>query len=97
MPCLVGILALMTPRLAVVLVWLFSDYIGRAVGDKVLVPVLAFLFMPLTLLAYCLAVNTHGSLEGAWWILVIGAALVDLGIIGGGAKKRRRREITAIR
>ncbi len=30
MPCLIGCLALATPRLAVVLVVIFSDFIGRA-------------------------------------------------------------------
>ena len=30
MPFLVGCIALGTPRFAIILVWLFSDYIGRA-------------------------------------------------------------------
>lgn len=90
MPCLVALVALMTPRLVIVLMVLFSDYIGRAVGDKVLLPFLAFLFMPLTLLAYCFAINQNGSVTGWYWVPVVLAGCIDLGLFGGGARSSRR-------
>lgn len=98
MPCLLGLIALGFPRLVVLAVFFFSDYISRAVGDKVLLPVLAFLFMPLTLLAYCFAINSSPShkLEGVYWIVVIVAAMVDLGMLGGGAKKSRKRKVVYV-
>jgi hypothetical protein len=91
MPCLLAILSLATPRLVIVLLVIFTDYIGRACADQVLVPFLAFLFMPLTLLAYCFTINTHGSVEGWWWALLALAGMIDLGLIGGAKRSRRRR------
>ena len=98
MPCLFAIIALGFPRLVVVAVVLFSDYISRAVGDKILIPFLAFLFMPLTLLAYCFAINSSPNhrLEGWYWAIVILAGMIDLGLIGGGAKKSRRTKVVYV-
>jgi hypothetical protein len=88
MPCLVGCLALSAPRFAIVLVVLFSDYIGRAY-QTVLWPFLGFLFMPLTTLAYAWAINTRESVEGVHLVVVVIAVLIDLGIVGGSASGRR--------
>ena len=73
MPCLVGCIALATPRLAIVLVVLFSNYIGRAY-DTILWPFLGFLCMPLTTLAYAWAINTSGSVKGINLVVVVVAA-----------------------
>jgi hypothetical protein len=84
MPCLIGLLALVFPRLAIILVVIFSDYIGRAY-DSLLWPLLGFFFMPLTTLAYALAINANGEVSGMYLVVVIVAVLIDLGVIGGGA------------
>jgi hypothetical protein len=89
MPLVVGCLALMAPRFAIVLVVLLSDYIGRAY-ENLLWPLLGFLFMPLTTLAYAWAINSRGSLEGLQLVIVIIAVLMDLGVIGGSAANRKR-------
>lgn len=89
MPLIVGCLALLTPRFAIVLVVLFSDYIGRAY-ETTLWPFLGFLFVPLTTLAYAWAMNSHGSVEGIHLVVVVVAVLIDLGMVGGSASKRRR-------
>jgi hypothetical protein len=89
MPCLVALLALIAPRLAIILVVLFSDYIGRAY-ETVIWPLLGFRFMPLTTLAYAWAINTGGSVSGGYLLVVILAVLMDLGIIGGGARSKRK-------
>ena len=95
MPCLVGCLALFFPRLAIILVVIFSDYIGNAC-QTTLWPLLGFIFMPLTTLAYAWSVNTYGSVSGLGLVVVVLAVLVDLGLIGTGAhsghgKWRRER------
>ena len=89
MPFVVGCMALMAPRFAIVLVVLFSDYIGRAF-DNMLWPLLGFLFMPLTTLAYAWAINSRGSVEGIQLAVVVIAILMDLGLIGGSAASRKR-------
>jgi hypothetical protein len=89
MPCLVGCLALATPRFAILLVVVFSDYIGRAY-ETTLIPFLGFLFMPLTTLAYAWAINSRGSVEGLQLAAVILAVLIDFGLVGGSASGRYR-------
>jgi hypothetical protein len=89
MPCFVGCLALSMPRLAIVLVVIFSDFIGRAY-DTLLWPLLGFFFMPLTTLAYAWAINSRGSVDGMHLVVLVLAVLIDLGLIGGSSRARRQ-------
>jgi len=89
MPFIVGCLALSAPRFAIVLVVIFSNFIGRAY-QTVLWPLLGFLFMPLTTLAYAWAINSRGSVAGFHMVVVVLAVLLDLGLVGGSASRRRR-------
>ena len=75
MACLIGCLALFTPRVAIVAVYLFSDYLGHAY-ETILWPVLGFFFMPVTTLAYAWGVNTHGAIEGIFLVVVVIAVLM---------------------
>ena len=88
MPCFIGCLALSMPRLAIVLVVIFSDYIGRAC-DTLLWPLLGFFFMPMTTLAYAWAINSRGTVDGLHLAVVVLAVLMDLGVIGGSSRARR--------
>ena len=90
MPCLLVLLALFLPRLTLVLVWLFSDYLSRAY-ETALWPLLGFIFMPLTTLAYAFAINSNGSVSGIYFVIAMLAALLDLGALGGSEAGRRRR------
>ncbi len=92
MPCLVALLALAFPRVAIILTVIFSDYIGNAY-QTTLWPLLGFFFAPLTTLAYALAMNANGSVSGFYLVIVVIAVLGDLGIlgIGAGADKKRKR------
>jgi hypothetical protein len=85
MGCFIGCLALLTPRLAIFLVFLFSDYLGRAYETNFW-PFLGFLFMPLTTLAYAWAMNSQGSVSGMYLVVVVLAVLFDLGLVGGAGK-----------
>ena len=89
MPCLIGCVAVVFPRLALFLVWLFGgDYVSRAFGSLV-IPLLGFVFLPLTTLAVAFGMNTLGKpdqMEPAGWVLVAIALAVDLGIIGGSRR-----------
>ncbi len=90
MPCLIALFALFFPRIAIVLVVIFSDYIGAAY-QTVFWPLLGFLFMPVTTLAYAWAIHSNGSVSGGYLLVVMLAILIDLGILGGGASNRQVR------
>lgn len=93
MPCLGIVLALLTPRLVIVVLVLFTDYIGRAF-DTFLWPLLGFFLMPTTTLAYAWSQNTYGGVEELGLVAVIIAVVLDLGLHGGGGRgigRRRRR------
>ncbi len=87
--CFIGCMALFTPRLAIVLVFLFSDYLGAAY-ETTIWPVLGFFFMPTTTLAYAWAINSQGTVTGLYLVVVVVAVLMDLGLIGFGSRARRR-------
>ena len=89
MPCFIGCLALATPRVALVLVFIFSNFLGRAYETMVW-PLLGFFFMPLTTLAYAWAINSTGSVSGMHLVVVVVAVLLDLGLVGAGSKTRWR-------
>ena len=84
------ILLLVFPRAALVLLFLFSNYLGRAYHGLIL-PFLGFLFLPLTTLAYAWMVNTHMPFEGINLLILIIAVVIDVGGLGGGEYHRRRR------
>lgn len=90
MPCLLAILVLAFPRLVLALLFFLSNYLDRAYHG-LLVPLLGFIFLPLTTLAYAWMVNSHLPLEGVNVIILIIAVVIDLGGLGGGEWHRRRR------
>jgi hypothetical protein len=90
MPCCVTLIALAAPRIALFLVWILSDYLGRAY-ETVWVPLLGFLFLPTTTLAYAWAINTRGEVRGFGLAVVVLAALVDLGALGSSRRRKRER------
>ena len=88
MPCLLLILVLAFPRVVLVCLFLFSTYLGRAY-QGLIVPVLGFLFLPLTTLAYAWMHNTNRPLDGVNLIILIIAVLIDVGGHGGAWYRRR--------
>ena len=90
MPCLLLILILAFPRIVLVLLFLFSNYLERAYHGLIL-PVLGLLFLPLTTLAYAWMVNTGQHTEGVNLVILIVAVAIDLSGLGGGEYHRRTR------
>jgi hypothetical protein len=87
--CLAVLFALISPRLALFAILLFSDWIGRAF-DGWLVPVLGFFLLPWTTLAYTLMwVSGGNGVQGFEWFLVILGFLFDLGSWREGHRERR--------
>jgi hypothetical protein len=89
MPCLLLILFLAFPRIALVLLFLFSNYLQHAYHG-LLVPFVGFLFLPLTTLAYAWMANTGRPTVGINLLILIVAVVIDLSSLGGGAYRRRR-------
>jgi hypothetical protein len=88
MPCLVLIVLLAFPRIALVLLFLFSNYLQHAYHG-LLVPSVGFLFLPLTTLAYAWMANTRRPIEGINLVILVVAVVIDLGGLGHGASRRR--------
>jgi hypothetical protein len=90
MGCTLAFIALLAPRVAIVLVFLLTDWLSAAF-ESVVWPVLGFLFMPYTTLAWTGAM-LNGGVRGGWALLVCLAVLVDLmHAVGGGRHYRRHR------
>lgn len=89
MPCLLLILFLAFPRIALVLLFLSSNYLQHAYHGLIL-PLVGFVFLPLTTLAYAWMANTGRPITGVNLIILIIAVVIDVGELGGGAYHRRR-------
>ena len=90
MGCCLVVLVLMFPRVVLLVLFLFSTYLERAYHGLV-IPLLGFLFLPLTTLAYAWMINTHMRIEGLNLLILVVAAVIDAGGLGGGEYHRRRR------
>jgi len=80
--CLFVLVAMISPRLAFILIWIFSDRISIAF-DNFFVPLLGFLFLPITSVVYVLVYDPIAGVNGLGWFLVVFAFLVDLGAYSG--------------
>jgi hypothetical protein len=89
MGCLLLILIVAFPRIALVLMFLFSTYLQRAYHNMI-VPLLGFIFLPLTTLVYTWIMNTHAPIAGVNLIILIVAVIIDVGGLGGSGFYRRR-------
>jgi len=90
MPCLILILVLAFPRIILAALFLFSTYLQHAYHG-LLLPILGFIFLPLTTLCYAWMMNSHMPLEGVNLVILIIAVILDVGGLGGGEYHRRSR------
>ena len=89
MPCLLLILILAFPRVAIALLWFFTTFF-TGVYHGILIPVLGFIFLPLTLLVYTyIAKNYPGPLSTQEFVFLFIAVILDLGLVGGSSLGRR--------
>jgi hypothetical protein len=90
MPCLVLILILAFPRVVLVLMLLLSTYIERAYHGLI-IPLLGFIFLPLTTIVYALMVNNGLPIADSYLLILIIAVAIDIGSHGGAEWHRRNR------
>ena len=89
MPCFFVVLALLTPRLVVALLWLFTLWF-RGIFPSLLWPILGFIFLPTTLLWYSAVQHWFAGQWTLWPIVgLVVALLIDLSPASG---RRRRAE-----
>jgi hypothetical protein len=73
---------------ALFVTWLTSGMIGRAF-DSALVPILGFLLLPWTTLAYVLLYDSGRQVTGFEWFIVGIGFLFDVSSLFGGSRVRR--------
>jgi hypothetical protein len=90
MPCILAFIALLFPRVIIVVLWLFTDWFS-GVFNSLLWPVLGFIFLPISMLWYSVVINNYA---GQWTtlniIIMVVAVILDMGSWGGGYKNRNR-------
>lgn len=77
MACLLALLALISPRLALFAIWIFTNLLGRAF-DEWYVPLIGFFLLPWTTLAYAVLWSSGNQVVDFEWFLVGLAFLADL-------------------
>jgi hypothetical protein len=91
MPCLIALLALVSPRLALFVIWVFSNLLSRAFESWV-VPLIGFFLLPWTTLAYAAMWSSSDRVYGFEWFIVALGFLFDLASYSR-VERRRRREV----
>jgi hypothetical protein len=90
MGCLIALFALISPRLAIFALFLFTNVLDRAYESWVL-PLIGFFLLPWTTLTFAVmwVLGSHG-VHGFEWLIVILAFVFDLGSWREGQRERRR-------
>jgi hypothetical protein len=88
--CLSQIVFLALPRIGLVLVYINSDYVQQAAYHGLLLPLVGFLFLPLTVLSYALLVDVGQSTTSIGYLLLMMSMTTDLGILFIATSHRRR-------
>jgi hypothetical protein len=78
------------PRIALVLLFVFTNYLQRVYHGLIL-PLLGVLLLPLTTLVYAWMANTRQPIAGINLLILIVTVVIDLGGLSGGEYHRRRR------
>ncbi len=90
MPCLLVLVIAFFPRIVLILMFL-TGYLGRAFHHGLLIPVLGFIFLPLTTIVYAWEINNALPLAGINLLWLVLAAVIDISGWGGSGVHARRR------
>jgi hypothetical protein len=77
MGCLFALLAVFAPRIALLVLWLFTPYVNAAFNTWIW-PLLGFIFLPFTTVIYVFVVIPLGSTNFWGWLCLILALFVDI-------------------
>jgi hypothetical protein len=88
--CLVAILAVLSPRVAIFFTWAFTDRMTVAF-NSFWIGFIGFLFLPWTTLAWSWCYAPVRGVTGFGWFIVILAFVVDISTHIGSAQARRQK------
>jgi len=92
--CLFAVVALITPRFVLFVLWLFTDYLNTAISSGWL-GLLGFFFLPTTTIAYAVAQNEYtapgGGLETVGVLVIVLGVAIDVGLLGGSGRGVARK------
>ncbi|HKB20584.1 MAG TPA: hypothetical protein VKC65_06175 [Gaiellaceae bacterium] len=77
MPCLFALIAVLSPRLGLLFLWLFTPWVDKAFAGWFL-PLLGLIFLPWTTLMYVLVDAPAGGIHFAGWFLVGLGVVLDI-------------------
>jgi hypothetical protein len=89
--CIVALAAFLSPRLALFILWLFTDRMSIAF-DSFWWGFLGFIFLPWTTLAWAIAYAPVKGVTGFGWFLVAFAFFCDIMTHVSSAQARRDRQ-----
>ena len=90
--CLFSLLLTIAPRLALLLMWLFTPRVSLAIENWV-VSLLGFIFLPFATLAYVIVWDPLAGISFGGWLLIFGGLLFDLGSYAVSAFVARSRRL----
>lgn len=90
MGCLLALLAAVSPRFVIFLLWIFTDRLTIAFRSG-WEGVLGFLLLPYTTLFYALVYAPGKGVDTFGWVIVAIGVLIDLSSLIFGSRARRRR------
>jgi hypothetical protein len=90
MGCLLALLAGFAPRVALVLIAIFSNLVDRAYTGF-LIPLLGLIFFPYATLFYVLAYSPATGVSAGGWAFVVLGFVFDIGHWAGGGVTGRQR------
>ena len=93
MGCLFALISAFSARLALFLVWIFTDRLSIAFRSG-WEGILGFIFLPYATLFYALVYQPHKGVDGFGWVIVALGILLDLSshMFGGRAGRRRAKK-----
>jgi hypothetical protein len=89
--CIVALFALVSPRLAIFLTWVFTDRMSVAF-NSFWIGLLGFFLLPWTTLAWAWMYAPVRGVTGFGWFLVILGFIADLSTYAGSAKSRQQQQ-----
>ena len=88
MPCLFALIALISPRLGIIVLWAFTNYVQRTF-DTWFWPLLGLIFLPWTTLMYLLVSAPVREISFWGWLFVGLGFLLDVSALAQGFANRR--------